>query len=52
MALRNIHAGMDAGEITLEDVTTGKTCALTCAFTQRQKDMLKAGGLLAYTASA
>ncbi len=52
LALRNIHAGMDAGEITLEDVTTGKTCALTCAFTQRQKDMLKAGGLLAYTASA
>ena len=43
-------AGMDAGAITLEDLTTGKSCELVCDFTERQKDMLKAGGLLAYTA--
>ena len=49
LALRNIHAGMDAGEIVLEDLTTGRTCALACNFTERQKAMLKAGGLLAYT---
>ncbi len=50
LALRGIHAGMDAGAITLEDLTTGKSCELVCDFTERQKDMLKAGGLLAYTA--
>ncbi len=50
LALRDIHAGMDVGCIRLEDVTTGKTFDLACDFTERQKDMLKAGGLLAYTA--
>ncbi len=50
LALRDIHAGMDAGVIWLDDVTTGGRFELTCDFTQRQKDMLKAGGLLAYTA--
>ena len=50
LALRDIHAGMDVGCIRLEDVTTGKTFDLVCDFTERQKDMLKAGGLVAYTA--
>jgi len=50
LALRNIHAGMDKGRIKLDDLTTGKTFDLACDFTERQKDMLKAGGLLAYTA--
>ena len=50
LALRDIHAGMDKGCIMLTDLTTGKTYDLTCDFTERQKDMLKAGGLLAYTA--
>ncbi len=50
LALRGIHAGMDSGTITLEDVTTGKSFPLACDFTERQKEMLKAGGLLAYTA--
>jgi len=50
LALRDIHAGMDRGRVMLEDLTTGKAFPLTCDFTERQKDMLKAGGLLAYTA--
>ncbi len=50
LALENIHAGMDAGEIVLKDLTTGQAFPLSCDFTERQKDMLKAGGLLAYTA--
>ena len=50
LALRDIHAGMDKGCIQLTDLTTGKTYDLACDFTERQKDMLKAGGLLAYTA--
>ena len=50
LALKGIHAGMDSGRITLCDLTTGQSFALVCSFTERQKDMLKAGGLLAYTA--
>ena len=50
LALRDIHKGMDSGCIKLTDLTTGKTFDLACDFTERQKDMLKAGGLLAYTA--
>ena len=50
LALRDIHAGMDKGCIQLTDLTTGRTYDLACDFTERQKDMLKAGGLLAYTA--
>ena len=50
LALRDIHRGMDSGAVTLDDLTTGKSYELICDFTERQKDMLKAGGLLAYTA--
>ena len=49
LSLSGIYAGMDKGEIALKDETTGAEIALTCAFTVRQKAMLKAGGLLAYT---
>ena len=49
LSLTGIYAGMDKGEITLKDETSGAEIALTCAFTVRQKAMLKAGGLLAYT---
>ena len=49
LALRNIHAGMDSGTIVLDDLTTGQSFDLSCDLTERQKDMLKAGGLLAYT---
>ena len=50
LVLRDIHKGMDQGGIQLTDLTTGKSFDLACDFTERQKDMLKAGGLLAYTA--
>ena len=49
LSLSGIYAGMDKGEITLKDETSGAEIALACAFTARQKAMLKAGGLLAYT---
>ena len=49
LSLSGIYAGMDKGEIILKDETNGAEIALTCAFTARQKAMLKAGGLLAYT---
>lgn len=50
LKLTDIYAGMDGGEITLTDVTTGESFPLTCSFTDRQKDILKAGSLLKYVA--
>ena len=49
LVLTNVFEGMDKGEITLKNETTGESFALVCAFTERQKAILKAGGLLAYT---
>ena len=49
LALKNVFAGMGAGCVELTDETTGETFQLTCAFTERQKAILKAGGLLPYT---
>lgn len=49
LTLTDVFAGMDKGEITLRDETTGESFPLSCSFTQRQKAILKAGGLLEYT---
>lgn len=49
LTLTNVFAGMDSGEIMLKDETTGDEIPLVCSFTERQKAILKAGGLLEYT---
>ena len=49
LTLTNVFAGMDSGEIMLKDETTGEEIPLICSFTERQKAILKAGGLLEYT---
>ncbi len=49
LTLTNIFEGMDKGEITLKNETTGEEIKLACSFTERQKAILKAGGLLAFT---
>ncbi|MBE6656105.1 MAG: aconitate hydratase [Ruminococcaceae bacterium] len=49
LSLSAVYAGMDAGEIILRDETKGIDLPLVCTFTERQKAILKAGGLLAYT---
>lgn len=49
LSLSAVYAGMDSGTITLTDETTGETMALKADFTDRQKAILKAGGLLGYT---
>ena len=49
LSINGIFAGMDSGEMTLVNETTGDKIPLVCNFTQRQKDILKAGGLLSYT---
>ncbi len=49
LTLSNVFEGMEKGEITLTDETTGESFKLSCNFTERQKAILKAGGLLSYT---
>ena len=49
LMLSNVFDGMDKGEIELYNETTGERILLSCDFTERQKAILKAGGLLAYT---
>ena len=49
LTLSNVFDGMDRGEIVLSNETTGEKITLVCDFTERQKAILKAGGLLAYT---
>ncbi len=49
LTLSNIFEGMDKGVITLKNTSKNKTVELECSFTDRQKAILKAGGLLQYT---
>ena len=49
LTLTNVFEGMDKGEITLKNETTGDEITLIAVFTERQKAILKAGGLLSYT---
>ena len=48
LRIENVYAGMDSGSMTLIDETNGERIALSCSFTDRQKAILKAGGLLKY----
>ena len=50
LLLSGIDAGLDSGEITIT-AACGEI-KLRCAFTERQKAMLRAGGLLNYTREA
>lgn len=48
LTLTDVFSGMDKGEISLKNNTNGAEIVLSCSFTERQKKILKAGGLLAY----
>ena len=48
LRIENVYDGMDSGEMTLIDETTGDNIPLLCSFSERQKAILKAGGLLNY----
>ena len=52
LKIDNIYDGMDSGEMTLENTSNGEKIELVCSFTERQKAILKAGGLLSYTREA
>ncbi len=49
LLLDDLDHGLEAGRVTLTDVTTGERIPLTAQLTKRQLGMLRAGGLLAYT---
>lgn len=49
LTLSDVFAGMENGKMILSDETSGQKIGLCCSFTERQRDILKAGGLLAYT---
>ena len=49
LRLSDIQQGMRDGEILLVDENTGKKMSLVCDLTQRQMDIVTAGGLLNYT---
>ena len=49
LSLKGVFAGMESGSVSLKDETTGEDIALVCNLTERQRAMLRAGGLLAYT---
>lgn len=49
LVLSDIFAGLDSGKITLTDETNGEKAVLCCNFSERQKDIMRAGGLLSYT---
>lgn len=49
LSIDGVFDGMDSGEMTLINETTGDKIPLVCNLTDRQKEILKAGGLLSYT---
>lgn len=49
LKLSDIFAGLDSGMITLTDESSGESAVLSCSFSERQKEILRAGGLLSYT---
>ncbi len=48
LSIEGVYEGMEKGEMLLKD-EKGNKIPLSCSFTARQKEILKAGGLLAYT---
>ncbi len=51
LVLSDIHAGLVSGSFTLKNAATGAEIALAGKFTERQRQLLLAGGLLAFTRS-
>ena len=48
LRIDDIYAGLDSGSLTLKDSSSDIEIKLSCSFTDRQKAILKAGGLLKY----
>ena len=52
LCLEGLFSSLETGKFTLQDRTTGERFALRCTLCQRQRDILRAGGLLRYTKEA
>lgn len=48
LRIDDIYAGLDSGSLTLKDSSSDIEIKLSCSYTDRQKAILKAGGLLKY----
>ena len=49
LSINGVWEGMNRGKMTLCNETKGIEIPLVCSFTERQKEILKAGSLLVYT---
>ncbi|MBE6620065.1 MAG: aconitate hydratase [Ruminococcaceae bacterium] len=50
LEMTGLIEALNTGRATMKNLTSGQEIELVCHFSQRQKDMLLAGGLLKYTA--
>ncbi len=49
LIIEDVISGIESGNVTLKNTSTGESYKLKCNFTDRQIAILKAGGLLPYT---
>ena len=49
LVLEGIHDGMEKGAFTVKNTTRGNEINVVCELSERQRDILLCGGLLAYT---
>lgn len=49
LKLSGIFEGIEKGRITLTNENSGESAVLLCSFSERQKEILRMGGLLSYT---
>ncbi len=49
LSFDGLFSGMEQGKVEAVDISSGRRIALLCAFTERQRAILKSGGLLNYT---
>ena len=49
LCIRDLYAGMETGKLVVEDLTTGHQFAVVCDLSDRQRQILRCGGLLNYT---
>ena len=52
LKLTDLFEGLKTGSVTVSDITNGKAFSATCVLSERQREILLAGGLLAYTREA
>lgn len=51
LIIQDVHSAIASGNAQLDNLSTGRSYTLKCTFTDRQRDILMAGGLLPYTQS-